>query len=191
MHSAQNLSHALLTTKSRSLARKKGTTPLKMNPLCIVFSSFCFSDAFSASELCFQMPLLICFIMSWKTLFVPNSTFNFCLGHQCTLSEVDVFDYEAHPIVVGFIFFEIHSAQGISMGIGSPGMYFNSKSKTFRPIAHLVILAHAVFGISSSGANRYLSGLWSVCRVNSLQRKNCCNLVTKNKMASASRCMFE
>ena len=54
-------------------------------------------------------------------------------------------------------------------------------------IANLVILADAVFGISSSGAERYLSGLWSVCRVNRLPRRNCFNLVTTNTMASAFR----
>ena len=70
-------------------------------------------------------------------------------------------------------------------GICSPGVYLNSL------IAHLVILADAVFGISSSGAKRYLSGLWSVCRVNRLPRRNCFNLVTTKTIASASRSMFE
>ena len=57
-------------------------------------------------------------------------------------------------------------------GILSPGVYFNSKSKAIRAIAHLVILADAVIVISSSGAKRYLSGLWSVCRINRLDRRN-------------------
>ena len=117
-------------------------------------------------------------------------SFDFSLGHQITLSEVDVIDCDAHSIVVGFVFVKIHSSQNICMGVCSPGVYFNSWSKPIRAIAHLVILDDAVFGISS-GAKRYLSGLWSICRVNCLLRGNCFYLLTTNTIASASRSMFE
>ena len=43
-------------------------------------------------------------------------SFDFSLGHQITLSEVDVIDCEAHSIVVGFVFVKIHSAQSICVG---------------------------------------------------------------------------
>ena len=76
-------------------------------------------------------------------------------------------------------------------GICSPGVHFNSYSKPIRAIAYLVILADAVFGISSSDAKRYLSGLWPVCRVNLLPRKKCFSLVTTNATASDSRSMFK
>ena len=78
-------------------------------------------------------------------------------------------------------------------GICSPGVYLISNSNPISAIAHLVILilADAVFGISSSGAKRYLRGLWSVCRVNLLPSKNCFNLVTTKAIASASRSILE
>ena len=174
------VSCAFALTKCRSLGGMNGTTPLKMVPWCIVSTSFCCSNPFIASEHCFQLPLLICFMISWNSLFNPSS-FYFSLSHQIFMNEVDVIDCEAHSIVVGFV----------CVSICSPGMYVNSKSKPIRAIAHLVILADGVFGISSSGAKRYLSDLWSVCSVNRLPRKNCFNLVTTKTIASASRSVFE
>ena len=109
------VSCAFTKTKCRSLGGMKGTTPLKMTPLCNVSAFFCGSNHFSASEHCFQLPLLICFIVSWKSLFVPISVLIFCLGHQVTLGEGDDIACEAHSIVVRFVFVEIHSAQNICM----------------------------------------------------------------------------
>ena len=60
-------------TKCRSLGGMKGTTPLEIFPLCMVSASLCCSNLFSASENCFQLPLLIRSIMSRKNLFVPTS----------------------------------------------------------------------------------------------------------------------
>ena len=59
--------------KCRSLGGMKGTTFLKMIPLYKVSASFCCLNPFSASEHCFQLPLLTRFIMSWKSLFIPSS----------------------------------------------------------------------------------------------------------------------
>ena len=64
---------AFFKTKCRSLGGVKGTTPLKLIPLCKVSAYFCCLNPFSASEHCFQLPLLIRFIMSWKSMFVPSS----------------------------------------------------------------------------------------------------------------------
>ena len=60
-------------SKCRSLGAMKGTTPRKMIPLCMVSVSLCCSNTFSAPEHCFQLALLIRFVMSWSSLFVPIS----------------------------------------------------------------------------------------------------------------------
>ena len=67
------VSCAFAKTKCRSLGGMKGTTLLKMIPLCKVSASFCCSNPFSASEHYFRLPLLIRFIMSLKSLLVPSS----------------------------------------------------------------------------------------------------------------------
>ena len=77
------------------------------------------------------------------------------------------------------------------MGICSQGVYFKSKSNPISAITHLVIIADAVFGISSPGARRHLRGLWSLCRVNVLPSRICFNLVTTKTIASASRSILE
>ena len=81
--------------------------------------------------------------------------------------------------------------KAFAWGIWSPGVYFNSKLKPIRVFSHLVIQVDDVFEISSSGAKRYLSGLWSLSRVNRLPRRNCFNLVTPNTTAIAFHNMFE
>ena len=92
--------------------------------------------------------------------------FDSCLGHQITLNQIYVIDCEAHSIVVGFVFVKNHSVQIPSVwGICSPDVFFNSYLKPIRANGRLVTLAVAVFWISSSGAKRYMSGLWSFCRV--------------------------
>ena len=92
--------------------------------------------------------------------------FDSCLGHQITLNQVYVIDCKAHSIVVGFVFVKIHSVQNPSVwGICSPDVNFTSDSKLIRANGQFVILSVAVFGISSSGAKRYMCGLWSVCRL--------------------------
>ena len=73
------------------------------------------------------------------------------------------------------------------MGYLTSGLYFNSKSKHIRAIALLMILADAVFEISSTGAKRYLSCLWSVCGVNRLSGRNFLYPMTTKRTASASR----
>ena len=57
----------------RSLGGMKETTPLKMIPYCMVGASLSRSNPFSAAEHCFQLPFLIRFIISWKSMFVPSS----------------------------------------------------------------------------------------------------------------------
>ena len=106
---------AFAKTKCRSLGGMEGTTPLKMIPLCKVGVSFCCSNPFSASEHCFQLPLLIRFIVLEESV-CSKFSFDFSLGQQITVGEVDVIDCEAHSIVVRFVFAEIHSAQSICMG---------------------------------------------------------------------------
>ena len=73
------VSCAYAKTKCRSLGGMKETTPLKMIPLCIASASFCCSNPFSASENCFQWPLLIRFIITWKSLCLLHAQFWFLL----------------------------------------------------------------------------------------------------------------
>ena len=58
--------------KCPSLGGMKGTTTLKMIPLCMVSASLWCSNIFSASEHCIQLPLLIRFIMAGRSLFAPT-----------------------------------------------------------------------------------------------------------------------
>ena len=51
------VSCAFAKTKCLSLGGMKGTTPLKMIPLCMVSASFCCLNPLSASEHSFQLPL--------------------------------------------------------------------------------------------------------------------------------------
>ena len=67
------VSWALAITMCLCLGGMKGTTPLKMTPLWMVKTSFCCSNPFSASEHCFQMPLYIRLMTSWKSRFNPSS----------------------------------------------------------------------------------------------------------------------
>ena len=67
------VSLAFAKFKCRSLDGMKGTTPLKMITLCIVSAAFCRSNPFSASDHCFELPILIRLIMSWKSVFDPTS----------------------------------------------------------------------------------------------------------------------
>ena len=48
-------------------------TPRKMIPLWIAKLSFCWSKPFFASEHCFQFPIFIFFMASWKIHFDPSS----------------------------------------------------------------------------------------------------------------------
>ena len=62
------VSCAFVKTKGRSLVGIKGTTPLKMIPLCTASACFGCMNPFSTFERCFQLQLLIRFVMSWKSL---------------------------------------------------------------------------------------------------------------------------
>ena len=101
------VSCAFAKTKCRSLGGMKGTTPLKMIPLCEVSASFCCSNPFSESD---------SFHYVLEESVCSKFSFYFCLGHQITLGEVDVIDCEAHSIVVRFVFVKIHSSQSVCMG---------------------------------------------------------------------------
>ena len=77
MHSCRN--------QMSSLGGLKGTTTLKMIPLCMVNASFCCSNPFSASEHRFHLPVLIRFIMHWKILDAPSLVL---ISAWVTLSEI-------------------------------------------------------------------------------------------------------
>ena len=109
------VSCAFAKTKCRSLCGKKGTTPLKMIALCKVSASFCCSNPFSASTL-FPIAAFDSFHYVPEESVRSKFSFEFCLGHQITVGEVDAIDCEAHSIVVRFVFAKIHSAQSICMG---------------------------------------------------------------------------
>ena len=158
---------AIAKSKCRSLRGMRGTTPLKMTPLCIVSASFCFSNPFSASEHCFQLPLLIRFIMSSKCLFVPSSVLISAWVTKSLWKYIFLIAKHTRSLSDSSSS-KFNLLKASAWGICSPDVYVNSWSKPIRTIAHLVIFADAVFGISSSSAKRYLSGLWSVCRVNCL-----------------------
>ena len=100
-------------------------------------------------------------------------SFHFCLGHQIILSEVYVFDWKHTPSLWDSSSSKSLQLKASAWDICSPGKYFNSKSKPIGAIAHLMILADAVFVISSSGGKRYLSGLGSVCRLIVSKKKFC------------------
>ena len=106
------VSCAFAKSKCRSLGGMKGTTPLMMIPLFKISASFCCSNPFSASEHCFQLPLLICFYYVLEESVCSKFSFDFCLGHQINVGEVDVIDCEAHSIVVRFVV-KTYSAQSI------------------------------------------------------------------------------
>ena len=111
-----NVSCAFAKTKCRILGGMKETTPLKVISLSMVSATLCCSILFSASELFCQNAAFDSFQHVLEVAVCSIFSFDSSLGHQITLSEVDVIDCEAHSIVVGFVFVEIHSAQSICMG---------------------------------------------------------------------------
>ena len=110
------ISCAFAKPNCRSLGGVKGTKPLKMIPLCKVSASFCCSNPFSASKNFFPIAAFDSFHYVLEESVCFNFSFDFFLGHQITLGEVEYIDCEAHSIVVRFVFVKIHSAQSICMG---------------------------------------------------------------------------
>ena len=99
--------------------------------------------------------------------------------------------YEARTIIVEFVIIGIDSTQRLCVGIYSLGEYFNSESEPIRAVAKFVVLADAVFEISSFSVKKYFSGLWSVCRVNHLSCRIYFNPDTTKTVAIASRSLSE
>ena len=110
------VSRAFAKSKCRSLGGMKGTTPLKMIPLCKLSASFCCSYPFSTSEHCFQLPLFDSFhyvleesiffassvlISAWVTKSLWAKKMLLIAKHTQSLSDSSS---------------SIHSAQSIRMG---------------------------------------------------------------------------
>ena len=120
------VSCAFAKTKCRSLGGMKGTTPLKMIPLCKVSASFCCSNPFSASEHCFQLPLLIRFIMSWKSLFVPSSVLISAWVTRSLWAKYMLLIAKHTRSLSDSSSSKSILLKASAWGIWSPGVYFNS-----------------------------------------------------------------
>ena len=66
----QDVSRVLWTKPNFFLGKMKGATPMKMFPLCIDNNSICCSKPSSATKNCLEKLLLICLVMSRKSLLV-------------------------------------------------------------------------------------------------------------------------
>ena len=117
-----------------------------------------------ASELFLKLSFLFRFIRSWNSLVCFKFCIHFCFPHQIALIKVYFGGSKEHSTDVRLIFVNIPYAWDFS----SLAVYFNLISNSMKITTHLLILAVAVFGNSSSVADRYSSGMRSAWKAKKL-----------------------